>query len=52
MYDIITGIIDHTWSTSTNEQSIVYYICAALIIILMVTFIDLVRSIFRGFVRR
>lgn len=52
MYDIINSIIDHAWTTGSNEQSTVYYICAVLIIILMVTFIDLVRSIFRGFVRR
>lgn len=52
MYDIISSIIDHNWVTGSNEQSTVYYICGSLIIILMVVFIDLVRSIFRGFIRR
>lgn len=52
MYDIIYSIIDHHWSTGTSEQSTIYYICASLIIVLMVQFIDLIRCIFRGFVRR
>lgn len=53
MYDIISGIIDHSWiSTNAGEQQYIYYICGALIIVLMVTFIDLVRCIFRGFIRR
>lgn len=52
MYDIISAIIDHTWVTGTNEQSTIYYICASLIIILTVVFIDLFRSVIRGFIRR
>lgn len=53
MYDIISSIIDHNWDTSSysnSEQQIIYYIAGTLIIILSVTFIDLlyrlIRSIF------
>lgn len=52
MYDIIYTIIDHVWTTGSSDQSTIYYTCSALIIILMITFIDLIRSIFRGFIRR
>lgn len=52
MYDIVSAIIDHTWATGSSDQTTIYYICAAIIIILMVTFIDLIHRIFRGFVRR
>lgn len=52
MYDIVNSIIDHVWNTGSTEQSTIYYICASLIIILTVVIIDMVRSIFRGFIRR
>lgn len=54
MYDVIKSIIQHTWDTSnysSSEQQIVYYICGCLIIILTVTFIDLMYRIFRHFWR-
>lgn len=54
MYDIIKQIIDHSWdsgSYSSSEQQIVYYIAGTLIIILTVTFIDLIKSVFRHFWR-
>lgn len=54
MYDILSNIIDHAWESgtgyNTTEQQIYFYIAGALIIILTVTFIDLlyrfIRSIF------
>lgn len=47
MYDIISGIIDHNWVTSSSEQQYIYYICGALIIILTCVFIDMVYRVFR-----
>ncbi len=51
MYDLINGIINHSWTTGTNEQSYIYYICGALICLFSVVFIDLIRDIFSGFFR-
>lgn len=51
MYDLIDGIISHVWSTGTNEQTTIYYICGALICLFSVVFIDLIRDIFSGFFR-
>lgn len=51
MYDIISNIIDHSWSTGTNEQSYIYYTCCALIVILTVVFIDLIYRVFFHFWR-
>ena len=51
MYDSITGIINHAWTTGSSEQSTVYYICGALICLFSVVFIDLIRDIFSGFFR-
>ena len=50
MYDIVSGIIDHSWNTtSSGEQQYIYYICGALIILLTCVFIDLVYRVFRHF---
>lgn len=52
MYDIIQNIIDHEWvSNYSGDQQYIYYICSAVIIILLVVFIDLIRDIFRSFIR-
>lgn len=52
MYDIIKNIIDHSWITqNAGDQQYIYYICSAVIIILLVVFIDLIRDIFRSFIR-
>lgn len=51
MYDLIQGIINHVWTTGSNEQSTIYYICGAVICLLTVVFIDLIRDIFSGFIR-
>lgn len=52
MFNVITGIIQHIWDTdawNNTEQQVIYYICGALIIILTVTFIDLIYRIFSHF---
>lgn len=52
MYDVIEGIINHTWvTTSTGEQQYIMYTCCALIIILTVVFIDVTYRVFRHFWR-
>ena len=51
MYDIITSIIDHTWTTGSNDQTQIYYICGALIIILTIVFVDMVYRVFSHFWR-
>lgn len=54
MYDIIQNIIGHAWETSnysTTEQQLLYYVCGSLIIILTVTFIDVLYRVFRHFWR-
>lgn len=52
MYDIITGIIDHNWQSNySGDQQYIYYICGALIILLICVVIDLVYRIFRHFWR-
>lgn len=57
MYDIIYNVIGHTWesgsnATNTTLQQIVCYTCATLILILVVTFIDLIIDLFRSHKRR
>lgn len=48
MYDIVSGIIAHSWVTNASEQQYVYFTCAALIIVLTAVFIDMVvRILFR-----
>lgn len=52
MYDIINGIIDHTWNTQySGEQQYIYYMCGCLIVIFTVVFVDLVYRIFSHFWR-
>lgn len=55
MYDIIYQIIGHQFQSgtgyNTTEQQIYMYACASLIIILTVTFIDLIYRVFRHFWR-
>lgn len=54
MYDILYNIIDHVYDTSYasgTEQQIYFYIAGALIIILTVTFIDLIYRVFSHFFR-
>lgn len=51
MYDIISSIIDHAWTTGDSSQQYIFYICGALIIVLSAVFIDLIYRIFRHFWR-
>lgn len=52
MYDLIQGIIEHSYTTGDSSQQYVYYICSALICILVIIFADAVRSVFHGFMFR
>lgn len=49
MYDLISNIIDHSWSTGSSEQQYIYYICGALIILFVCVIIDLVYRVFSHF---
>lgn len=50
MYDLIEGIIDHTWQSNyTSDQQYIYYIAGAMIIMLTAVFIDLVYRVFSHF---
>lgn len=54
MYDVIFDIIGHTWvsgNASSGDQSYIYYICGALIVILTCVFVDLIYRVFRHFWR-
>lgn len=51
MYDLISNLIDHSWSTGSSEQQYIYYICGALIIMLTCVFIDMIYRVFSHFWR-
>ena len=51
MYDLISSIIDHSWSTGSSEQQYIYYICGALIVIMFMVITDLVYRVFSHFWR-
>lgn len=51
MYDIVSNIINHNWVTNSSEQQYIYYICGAIIVILVVVFIDLIFRVFSHFWR-
>lgn len=51
MYDIVNSIINHNWVTGSSDQQYIYYICGAIIVILVVVFIDLVYRVFSHFWR-
>lgn len=52
MYDIISGIIDHSWQSNySGEQQYIYYIAGALICLLVVLIVDFIKDIFSGFFR-
>lgn len=52
MYDIINGIISHSWETSNGLQQYIMYCCAALIPILVVVGVDIVKTVFAQFLRK
>lgn len=51
MYEIISGMIAHNWTSGTSEQQYVYFICGALIIVLTVVFVDMIYRTFSHFWR-
>ena len=52
MYDIISEIIGHTWQSSyTGDQQYIYYIAGALILLLVVVFVDMIYRTFSHFWR-
>lgn len=51
MYAIIDNIINHNWTTGSSDQQYIYYICGAIIVILVVVFIDLIYRVFSHFWR-
>lgn len=51
MYDILSAIVDHTWTTGTSEQQYIMYTCAAMIPLLTVVFIDTIKGLFARFWR-
>lgn len=53
MYNLIESLIDHVWVTqNAGDQQYIYYIVGALIIIMTVTFIDLVYRLIRGICKK
>lgn len=54
MYDIIQGFIDHVWQTGSyadGSQSYVYVFALIILVVMLVTVIDLVRSVFDRFIK-
>ena len=51
MYDLISGLIDHAWINTSSEQQYIYFICAALIIILTAVILDLIYRVISHFWR-
>lgn len=52
MYDLISGLVDHTYVSGDSMQQYIIYTCCALIIVLVAVFIDMVYRIFSHFWRR
>lgn len=52
MYDIISGIIDHTYTTGDSAQQYIYYCCAVIIPVFTIVIVDSIRFVFRAFLGR
>lgn len=52
MYEMIEGIIQHSYTSGDSMQQYILYVCCTLICILTVIFADAVRSVFHGFMFR
>lgn len=52
MYDIISSIIDHTWTTGSSDQQYIMYVCSVMIPLISVVIVDTFRMVFRAFIRR
>ena len=51
MYDLISGLIDHSYSSGDSAQQYIYYICGALILVITASFLDAVYRVFCHFLR-
>lgn len=52
MYDVIQEIIAHAWQSNyTGDQQHIYYIAGAVIILLVVVFVDMIYRTFSHFWR-
>lgn len=54
MFQVVYNIISHVWETgnyamNSTEQQTIYYICGAIIIVLLAIFTDLVYRVFSHF---
>lgn len=49
MYDLISQIIDHSWSTGDSAQQYIYYICGSMIIVLTAVTLDMIYRVFSHF---
>ncbi len=52
MYDILYKMIGHSFSGSYNYESYLFQISAALIVLLVIVFIDMIYRVFRSFLGR
>lgn len=52
MYDIISQIIDHNWTTGSSDQQYIFYICGSLIVVLTAVFVDMIYRVFSHFWHR
>lgn len=48
MYELIEGLIDHAWETGSSEQTYIYYICGALILLFSTVLIDFLYRFLSG----
>lgn len=50
MYNIIEGMIDHSYVSGDSMQQYIIYTCCTLICVFTVIFADSVRSVFSRFI--
>lgn len=49
MFDIIRNIIDHVWTTGSNDQQYIYYICGSVIVLSFIFIFDLLAQLVKSF---
>lgn len=52
MYSVISNIIEHVWTSGSSEQSYVYSICGAIIVLCFIFCLDFLSQIFKSFRRK
>ena len=52
MYDLIAGLIDHSYTQGDSMQQYIIYAACAIIMIFSTVFIDMVYRVFSHFWRR